>query len=302
MEIMTKPASLPRLSSEQIERRLANCPHLPSLGSVNDVLRELLDAEQSYTSQIADVIRRDPSMTARLLRMVNSVYYGLSNPVTSIEEAVFYLGVQQIRRLAVLTPVIEDLQKLAGKAKFPWREFWRHCIATAVMTREALGDVQADSDEADYVAGLLHDVGKIVIAAAFPDYFQAILSRVQEEPEGLLKIESETLGINHCEIGALYLGAHKMAPAAVLAVRFHHHPKRAPGGSRIVAAVQVADLFARHAHIGDSGNPAEVTAETWAEAEGWEMLFPGSPDAQAIARANMQRSLERLSTMLEGLV
>lgn len=302
MQILTKTATLPRLSPEQIERRLASCSRLPSLGSINDVLRELLDAEQCYTSQVADVIRRDPSMTTRLLRMVNSVYYGLSNPVTSIEEAVFYLGVSQIRRLAVVTPVIEDLQKLAGQSPFPWRDFWRHCIATAVMTREALGEVAASSDEADYVAGLLHDVGKIVIAAAFPEYFQHIQARVQLDPAHLLQIEVEVLGLDHCEVGAMYLGEHKLAPAAIQAVRYHHEPKRAPTGARLVGAVQVADLFARRARIGNSGNPAEVTVEAWSNAEGWDLLFPGSGEERAIARANMERSLERLSNMLEGLV
>ena len=302
MEIVANPVSLPRLSAEQIERRLTSCPRLPSLGCINNVLRELLDAEQCYTSQVADVIRRDPSMTTRLLRMVNSVYYGLSNNVTSIEEAVFYLGVRQIRRLAVVTPVIEDLQKLAGRSGFPWREFWRHCIATAIMTREALGDVQSGADEADYVAGLLHDVGKIVMAAAFPEYFEQVLARVREQPNALLPLEVEILGMNHCELGAQYLSAHKLANATIQAVRFHHLPEQATCEQRVVAAVHVADLFVRRAHIGDSGNPSEVTAEAWAAAKGWNLLFPNSEDERAIARANMERSLERLSTMLEGLV
>lgn len=296
------PAVLARLDLGQIERRLVLCPRLPSLGSINGVLSELLDADQCFTSQIADVIRRDPSMTTRLLRMVNSVYYGLSTPVSSIEEAVFYLGVRQIRRLAVLTPVIEDLQKLAGTSRFPWREFWRHCIATAIMTREILGDVQPNSDEADYVAGLLHDVGKIVMAAAFPTYFDQIQLRLSGEPAPLLEVESNILGINHCELGALYLETHKLSSVTIQAVRFHHAPKLASSDARIVAAVQVADLFVRHAHIGNSGDPSEVTAEGWMEAEGWELLFPAASEARAIARANMERSLERLSTILEGLI
>jgi len=302
MDILAKPALLPRLDSNQIERRLAACPRLPSLGSINDVLRELLDAEQCYTSQVADVIRRDPSMTTRLLRLVNSVYYGLSVPVSSIEEAVFYLGVRQIRRLAIVTPVIEDLQKLAGRTGFPWREFWRHCIATAIMTRETLGDVQQGSDEVDYVAGLLHDVGKIVMVAAFPDYFERIQERLREEKAGLLAMEAEILGIDHCELGARYIREHKLPAATIQAVRFHHNPGAAAAEARLVAAVQVADLFVRHAGIGNSGNPEEVSAEGWVAAEGWNVLFPEAAEERTIARANMERSLERLSTILEGLV
>ena len=301
MDTLVKPAVLPQLTTAQIERRLAACPRLPSLGSINDVLRELLDAEQCYTSQVADVIRRDPSMTTRLLRLVNSVYYGLSVPITSIEEAVFYLGVRQIRRLAIVTPVIEDLQKLAGRTGFPWREFWRHCIATAIMTRETLGE-QSNSDEVDYVAGLLHDVGKIIMVAAFPQYFEQIQARLQAEPSNLLRMETETLGICHCELGAMYLREHKLPAATIQAVRFHHDPSAAPSNTRLVAAVQVADLFVRHAGIGNSGNPEPVTDQTWMEADGWNHLFPGAQEERVIARANMERSLERLSTILEGLV
>ena len=301
-EELVKPAVLAPLNGAQIERGLGTCPRLPSLSSINDVLRELLDAEQCYTSQIADVIRRDPSMTTRLLRLVNSVYYGLSTPVSSIEETVFYLGVRQIRQLAVVTPIIEDLQKLAGHSQFPWREFWRHCIATGIITREILGDAQPATDEADYVAGLLHDVGKIVMAAAFPDHFNQVQARLREEDADLLQIETETFGMDHCELGALYLGTHKLPEVTMQAVRYHHDPKRAGRDNRITAAVQVADLFVRHAGIGDSGNPATVTAEAWAGADGWDILFSASTAERAIARANMERSLERLSTILEGLV
>ena len=129
-------ASVRPLTREQIELRLRHCPRLPSLGSINSALRELLNADQRYTTQVAEIIRRDPSLTARVLRLVNSVYYGLSTPVNSIEEAVFYLGVRHIRQLVMVTPIIEDFQKLAGQAPFPWREFWQHCIGTAILTRE----------------------------------------------------------------------------------------------------------------------------------------------------------------------
>ena len=125
---------------------------------------------------------------------------------------------------------------------------------------------------------------------------------MRQENANLLQIETETLGINHCELGALYLGAHKLPAVTIQAVRYHHDPKRAGRDNRITAAVQVADLFVRHAHIGDSGNPTEVTAEDWTEAAGWDLLFPAESAERAIARANMERSLERLSTILEGLV
>src|SRR5579863_928986 len=119
-------APLARIELKDIRSRLARCPSLPSFSSINQALQGLLLTEQRYTTQIAEIIRRDPSLTSRLLRLVNSVYYGMAKPVKNIEEAVFYLGVRQIRQLAMVTPIIEDFQKLAENRAFPWRDFWRH--------------------------------------------------------------------------------------------------------------------------------------------------------------------------------
>src|SRR6185369_4947440 len=141
-----------KLDPSVIRSRVASCPALPSLGSISKALQDLLFAEQRFSAQISEVIRRDPSLTARLLRLVNSVYYGLTTPVTSIEESVFYLGVRQIRQLAMVTPVIEDFQKITGKTPFAWRAFWQHCIGTAILTREVLSCIETPSHELDYLA------------------------------------------------------------------------------------------------------------------------------------------------------
>jgi HD-like signal output (HDOD) protein len=299
----TASDSILPLTREQIERRLQQCARLPSLSTINSALRELLNADQRYTSQVAEIIRRDPSLTARLLRLVNSVYYGLSSPVNSIEEAVFYLGVRQIRQLVMVTPVIEDFTRLAGQTAFPWREFWQHCIGTAILAREVLSAQQAPADEVDYVSGLVHDVGKIAMAAAFPHHFDIIHRQRDQTTQDLLSLETEVLGIDHAELGALYLQSHHLPDVLVEVARFHHQPERAGHHAPMVAAVHLADLLVRHARIGNSGNHAPVSDEDWLNDSAWEILFPQKFEAEKmIARASVQRSLERLPTILEGLV
>ncbi len=299
----TLPGSLAGCDAEQIEARVRNCPRLPSLGSVNSALRELLNADQRYTSQIAEIIRRDPSLTARLLRLVNSVYFGFNTPINSIEEAVFFLGVRQIRQLAMMTPIIEDFQKLTGRVPFEWRGFWQHCIGTAILTREVTSAFEVPSDESDYVAGLVHDVGKIVMASAFPEHFAAIQLRHKETQRDLTEIEMELLGVDHSELGALYLSSHRLPEIMVDAARFHHRPHEAPRHARAVAAVQIADLLIRHARIGNSGNLHEVTADAWVNASGWSILCDQrTGEERAIAEACLLRSLERLPSILDGLV
>jgi putative nucleotidyltransferase with HDIG domain len=296
------------LTCEQIEKRLKYCSRLPSLSTINSALRELLNADQRYTSQVAEIIRRDPSLTARLLRLVNSVYYGLSTPVNSIEEAVFYLGVRQIRQLVMVTPIIEDFKKLAGKTPFPWRDFWQHCIGTAILTREVISALRAPTDEVDYVAGLIHDVGKIAMAAACPEHFEIIYCQRHQGAPDLRELERQVLGIDHTELGAMYLKSHNLPDVLVDISRFHHQPERAAHNAHLVAAVQIADLLVRHANIGHSGNTTPVSDADWFHASGWGILFPEQGDPgkseseKALARANLKRSLERLPTILEGLV
>src|ERR1700684_3910105 len=115
--VSSTTASAP-YSDHELRRRLDPCPKLASLESINRQLTSLVNSEQSLTSQIADIIRRDPSLSARLLRMVNSVYFGLSANISSIEEAVFFLGLRQLRELSRATPVIEDLTRLQSSTRF----------------------------------------------------------------------------------------------------------------------------------------------------------------------------------------
>ena len=297
------PSTPARLSLEKIEAQLARCPSLPSLNSINQALQELLSVEQRYSAQISEVIRRDPSLTARLLRLVNSVYYGLSSPVNSVEEAVFYLGMRQIRQLTMVTPIIEDFQKLTTQCAFPWREFWQHSIGCAILTREVATTISTATDESDYVAGLVHDVGKIVMAWSFPNHFAEIHRQALEGARDLCEIENEILGVDHAELGALYFERHRLPEIMIQSARFHHQPEQAGPFAPLVAAVQIADLLLRRENIGCSGNYLPVTSDQCLAATGWRILLPGAHDVeQAIAKASLHRSLERLPHVLEGLV
>lgn len=301
-EIMVS-AEIQKVSLKEIQSQLGRCPSLPSLSSINKSLQSLLMMEQRYTAQIAEIIRRDPSLTARLLRLVNSVYYGLTTPVNSIEEAVFYLGVREIRQLVVVTPVIEDFQRLSKQCDFPWRDFWQHCIGVALLTREISNTVQLPGEESDYVAGLVHDIGKLVMAWAFPDHFAEIHRQALESKRDLILIENEILGVDHAELGALYLERHRLPDLMVKMARYHHQPEKAEGCERIVASAQIADLLLRSEKIGCSGNYQEVTREECMAASGWNILLAKTPDMERnIVQASLSHKLQLIPRMLEGLV
>lgn len=293
----------PKLDRRQILNRLENSSCLPSLATIESALKELLNSDQRYTSQIAEIIRRDPSLTARLLRLVNSVHYGITKPVKDIEEAVFYLGMRQIRQLAMVTPIIEDFKTFSGQSRVEWRGFWQHCIGTALMTRDVLDLVQSQKVESDYVAGLIHDVGKIAMASVFPDHFAEIYIYRTEAEMDLMELEREVLGLDHAELGALYLQKQGLPEMYIEIIEFHHQPELAPNHGLIAAAVQVADLLVQEAKIGFSGRLAPSEPERWLKSTGWKILFGHQSESEnSLTQANLKRTLERLPAALEGMV
>lgn len=306
-------ATLPPLSTvaapyreEEIVRRINACPKLASLQSINRALGELVRSEGSLNSQIAEVIRRDPSLSARLLRMVNSVYFGLSTRVNNIEEAVFFLGLRQIRELSMATPVIEELEQLQQTTarSLPWKELWTHSISTAILTREILASTTLHiDDDTDYLVGLLHNVGKVVMAYSFPDELRAIMATPVADPAAVCVLERERIGWDHARIGAHYLVRHQLSEEIVTAVNYHNDPDRAPRHRLFAAAVQVADHLVRHAGVSGGFELVEpVETDSWLALDGWKILYGADGDESSLARASIANSLHRLPAMLQGLL
>src|ERR1051326_3203857 len=202
-ETILRASIAPPLSDDEIIRRIDACPKLASLQSTNRALKDLVRSETSLNSQIAAIIRRDPSLTARLLCMVNSVYFGLSTRINNIEEAVFSLGLRQIRELAMATPVLEELENFQNDSAgtLPWRELWSHSLGTAILTREILASTSLNvDDDTDYLIGLLHNVGKVVMAYAFPEELRVLVATPAASPTAFCDLERELIGWDHAEI------------------------------------------------------------------------------------------------------
>lgn len=292
-------------SADEIRRRIDGVPKLASLQSVNRALTKLVNSEHSYNAEIAEIIRRDPSLTARLLRMVNSVYFGLTAKVNNIEEAVFYLGLRQIRELSMATPIIEEMSAIqqAGPQTH-WKDLWQHSIGTAIMTRELLTTTSLMiDDDTDYIVGLLHNIGKVVMAYAFPDHFQQIVAATAPTTGEICAIERALIGWDHAQIGAHYLQRHQLAPEITRAVQFHNDPENSPEAAMLAAAVQIADHLVRYSGIPGGLEKIDPVAEdSWVELTGWTILFGTGERETLIARAAIRNSLQRLPGLLQGLL
>lgn len=292
------------LLAKDIQNKIDACPRLASLKSINTALSDLVNAEQSYTEQIAEIIRRDSNLTTRLLKLVNSVFLGLSYKVTSIEDAVFFLGTKQVRELAMVTPVIDELSELTEKGyKVNWKNHWRHSIATAVMAREILSQLGITYEgDTDYIAGLVHNIGKLIMAHIFPDVFYAIISHRFPNSKDVCAYEASRLGCDHASIGAYYLLRHNLPESIIEAVACHHRPLGAKNHSLLAAALQVADSMVQITGIETIDMLDPIDAEYLSKLEGWQLLFEDPERDVKDALASIFRSLEKMPLMLQGIV
>lgn len=293
-----------RYSDVDIQGRIDAIPRLASLRSISHALNELLNAEYSLTAQIAEIIRRDPSLTSRLLRLVNSVFFGMSQKIASIEEAVLYLGVRQIRELSLATPVIEDFESISkGRSEFEWRDLWQQSIGAALLTREILSNTEmAYEDDTDYLVGLLHKVGKIAMAAAFPEEFANIHREPYKNDLALRIAERTIIGWDYTQMGAYYLERNNLDKTIVNAVRWQSMPERAERAAPMAAAIQLARYLLHTADVVGIEKLEEPDVASPEDLSGWGILYRRRNRSHALVMASLKHSLNRLPMTLKGML
>ena len=301
------PDSNSPLSDFLLIERINQCPKLASLKSINETLHDLLDSDDSFVGQIAEVIRLDPSLTTRVLDLVNSIFFGSKDEkrISGVEEASIFLGLNRIRELISATPIIEDIMELGkGSQAFPWTDFWRHSIGCAILTREILSLTDEKfEDETDYVAGLLHNLGKLILAITFPELFEKVYQKTHLDTEDFLEVERTTVGWDHAKIGAYYLWNHHISDEIVDAIHWHHEPLRLESHQKLSGAVQVADFITSGLGVKGIVRQSSPAEKSHCELDGWKILFEGkSPQEMEIIEHGLKETVERISQTLHGII
>lgn len=281
------------------------CPTIASLRKINENLMALTASSDGRVNEIADVISRDISLTSRLLRQVNSVFSGLSVKVTSLEEAIFYLGLRQVRQLAITTRVVDEIESFDnGRDPIDWQSFWRHSIGTGIITREILmmTNGRAD-DDLFYICGLLQDIGKLVMYNVFPDELLKVRDVEFESKEALMRYQQESFGWDYSLIGGLYLECNNMPQTLVAAVLFQGSPGQAGENINLAAGVQLAETICRYSGChGPFEKLKPVEDRDWEDLESWSILFGNSNREKQVARAGIANCVAHFPTLLKGLL
>lgn len=229
------------LQDDAIRRIAGRIDKLPSAPQAYWALSAALNRPDVGLAEIADIVEEDPAMSAKMLQLVNSAYFGLAQRVTSIHQAVMYLGVELLRGL-LLTARVFDLAEHHTIRGFSLDRLQAHSLATARVAKRLMK--KADLREEVFTAALLHEVGQIVLALGVPDQFAACLKARDVEGISLADAERRTFGTSHCEVGAYLLGVWGLPFSIVEAVAFHQTPGLVTEGSReVLVAVHVADAL-----------------------------------------------------------
>lgn len=235
---------------------------IPSLPVVIAELLASLDQEDVNIEVLGAKISQDQGLTAKTLRLANSSFYGMTQQVTTPQQAIAILGFRTIRCLATTTGLMAAVPSGEGTA-FNALDFWRHGIAAGVCARELAAKMGCDAEQA-YTAALLHDIGRLVLATQFPTHFAAVLVYQCEHACLPLEAEQAVLGVDHAMVGHALTRHWNFPPKFQEAVAHHHTPRTAPEDA-LTTTVRAANLLA-HGVTDGQGNTAQIAQATAAQA------------------------------------
>jgi putative nucleotidyltransferase with HDIG domain len=226
-----------------IDDYINNVRFLPPAPRVVPELMKLLKQPDVDSSKVVKLISFDPALTANVLRICNSAYFGAATPTSDLQEAVTRMGFQQVYKLVTAAMGARILGAPQPGYGLDEGELWKHSVAVAV-TAQTMARKLGDDDNLVFTAALLHDIGKIILSQALESAYPKLVRETEIHQQSLLESEKKLLGVQHAEVGARLLERWRFPPNIVSAVWFHHAPKGAGKSQRLASYIYMADMIA----------------------------------------------------------
>lgn len=233
---------------DRVERIAATVGDLPALPQMATKVMSLIQDPSCKVQDLERIISRDQAITARVLRIANSAFYGVRGDVSTLSRAIIILGFNTLRSV-VVTGASAALHRTKSSC-FKDRILWEHSIAVAIASRTIAKECSYASQEEAYLGGLLHDVGKVVLNSNMSEDYQEVIEQVYNDRKTFIEAENDVLGFNHCDIGALMATRWSLAPALTEAVRLHHQPLGSEIDPTLCAIVSLANSLCVKLGIG----------------------------------------------------
>jgi len=281
------------MNSRDPQKVIKKIDDLPTLPRTVLQITGLVNDPKSSAKDLARVITDDQVLTVRLLKLVNSSFYGFPQRISTVTGAIVLLGFDAIRNLLLTTSVFDLFANRNRQKKQDQERFWDHSLGCAVGAKVIGNYLRHDKIEELFVSGLLHDIGKIVEMMFLPDEFSEIVAAVNRDNILITTAENNVLGYNHAEVGKLLAEKWNLPVKLVQVIAHHHHPDNAGSFAMEAAIVHLADIFCRALSMGYGGDHKIPPLDKLA----WERLKI-QPGAIETIMATMHREYRDISSFI----
>lgn len=272
-------------------------PQIATLPSVYSELSMLITQNRANATLVARVVSLDPGLTVRLLRMVNSSFYGLDRRVDTVSHAVSLIGHEQLRQLALATTVVHMFRAMPEHL-INMSSYWSHSIATAIACRSLGRMLRVEKVESLFVTGLLHAVGSLIICINRPRKARRVFIQAKNSERQLNEVEQDVLGYTHADVGAALMKNWGLSSHQFEAVRWKHAPMQAEERyCKVASILHVANVVACALNVGSVGD--EVIPRFSEEA--WSYLGLGAESIQALVWEIEEQYEDLTQRMTDGI-
>jgi HD-like signal output (HDOD) protein len=229
------------MTKEDMLKKLKRVDELPTLPAVAMKLNRLLQKEETNVQDVTAIIEKDQVMVPKILRLVNSAFFGLKRTVNSLNHAVMMLGFNTLRSAVVTVSIIEALSSQKELKGLDMSTFWTHSIAVGMTCQSLASQTRLLPPEDAFNTGLLHDVGKVILCKFFPDAFAQVWSACQDDPLGFYEAEKANIPLNHTQMGSFLIKTWGLSSDLHQSTRWHHEPHKHVDNVDMLMVVHAAD-------------------------------------------------------------
>ena len=252
------------VTNDKLQRLISQLETLPSISSLYHSLIEELQSDDASVGKTGEIISRDVAMSAKILQLVNSAFFGVRQHVTGIPQAVSLLGLDTIKSLVLSIKIFSQFNQIKLD-RFSLNTLWEHSFIVGQWSKLIARAENADQKTIDYtiIAGMLHDIGKLVFAMKIPEQYNQVFCLAEENNITMIEAENEVIGSTHAEVGGYLLGLWGFSDSIIEALVFHHRPGEAPTKQfAALTAVHAANALANEIAVTDEEHNKTLEIDT----------------------------------------
>lgn len=234
------------MEADDILKKLNSIKDLPTLPVIALEVNRMLANDMTTVNLLSETIQKDQVIVSKLLKLVNSSFFGVRSKVTSVQEAVVRLGFNSVRNVVISVSVFECLALDDSEVvDFNIEDFWTHSVAVAITSRFLSEETHIQDPDDCFVAGLLHDIGLIIIARFFPDILVKMIRKVKESNMSIYDAEKEIIPVRHNKIGEIIAKRWQLPPSICDTLKYHHTPNKGAVNPELLTLVHLGDVIVR---------------------------------------------------------